>query len=179
MEEKISYMIKKSKRAKRIRLAVYCDGRVIITSPFEVQLPVIEKFISEKTRWVLAKILFFKSRGNRVIRKFSKKDYLENKERTLVLFKERINFYSKMYDFSYGKISVKNQKTRWGSCSRNKNISLNYKIVFLSSRLQDYIIVHELCHLKEFNHSRNFWALVQQILPDYLELRKELRRHSI
>ena len=96
MEEKISYMIKKSKRAKRIRLAVYCDGRVIITSPFEVQLPVIEKFISEKTRWVLAKILFFKSRGNRVIRKFSKKDYLENKERTLVLFKERINFYSKM-----------------------------------------------------------------------------------
>jgi predicted metal-dependent hydrolase len=179
MVNKISYKIRKSKRAKRMRLAVYCDGSVIVTSPLGIHQSIVEKFISEKTQWVLDKILFFKSIDNKAIRTFSNKDYLENKEKALAFVQERITHYNNFYRFPINNICVKNQKTRWGSCSRKKNLNLNYKIIFLPTKLQDYIIVHEICHLKEFNHSKNFWALVQKALPNYSDIRKILRNHEL
>lgn len=179
MEKTISYTHKKSKRAKRMRLAVYCDGSVVITSPFGVQQSIVEKFVSDKKQWVWDKIRFFKSVDSKAIRTFSHKDYLENKDNALVLVNERFRFYNKVYGFSFNKIYIKNQKTRWGSCSCKQNLNLNYKIVFLSQKHQDYIIVHEICHLKEFNHSRKFWALVEKALPNYLEIKKELRSHEL
>lgn len=179
MEKKIPYKLKRSQRAKRMRLAVYCDGSVVVTSPLGIQQSIIEKFISDKKQWVRNKIQFFKSVDNKAIRKFSHKDYLENKDRALELVNERIRFYNKKYSFSFNNICIKNQKTRWGSCSKRGNLNLNYKIVFLPSKHQDYIIIHELCHLKEFNHSRKFWALVEKVLPNYLEIKKELRNHEL
>ncbi len=179
MEKTISYTHKKSKRAKRMRLAVYCDGSVVITSPFGVQQSIIEKFVSDKKQWVWDKIQFFNSVDSKAIQTFSNKDYLENKDNAFILVNERFRFYNKIYGFSFNKIYIKNQKTRWGSCSNKQNLNLNYKIVFLSQKHQDYIIVHEMCHLKEFNHSRKFWALVEKALPNYLEIKKELRNHEL
>lgn len=179
MDKKISYKLKRSKRAKRMRLAVYCDGSVVITSPFGIQQSIIEKFITDKKQWVWDKIQFFKSVDSKAIRTFSDKDYLENKDEALTLVHERVGFYNKVYRFSFNKIFIKNQKTRWGSCSKKQNLNLNYKIVFLPEKHQDYIIVHEICHLKEFNHSRNFWALVEKALPNYLDIKKELRNHEL
>src|SRR3989338_2415384 len=179
MEKKIVYTHKKSKRAKRMRLAVYCDGSVVVTSPFGIQQSLVEKFISDKKQWILSKILFFKSVDSKAIRTFSHKDYLENKDKAYELVHERVRFYNEAYGFSFNKISIKNQKTRWGSCSRKQNLNLNYKIVFLPQKHQDYIIVHEMCHLKEFNHSRKFWALVEKALPNYLDIKKELRNHEL
>ncbi|MHB8651625.1 MAG: M48 family metallopeptidase [Minisyncoccota bacterium] len=179
MEKKISYKLKRSKRAKRMRLAVYCDGSIIITSPFGIQQSLVEKFISDKKQWILSKIHFFKSVDSKAIRTFSHKDYLENKDKAYELVRERVMFYNKVYAFSFNKIFIKNQKTRWGSCSNKQNLNLNYKIVFLPQKHQDYIIVHEMCHLKEFNHSKSFWALVEKILPNYLDIKKELRNHDL
>ena len=179
MEKKISYKLKRSKRAKRMRLAVYCDGGVVVTSPFGIEQSIIEKFISEKKQWVLEKMSFFKSVDSKVIRTFSHKDYIENKDKALALVNERVRFYNKEYGFSFNKIFIKNQKTRWGSCSCKQNLNLNYKIVFLPQKHQDYIIVHEMCHLKEFNHSRKFWVLVEKALPNYLDIKKELRNHEL
>lgn len=179
MKKKISYTLKKSKRAKRMRLAVYCDGSVVVTSPFGIERTIIEKFIADKKQWVLNKILFFKSVDSKAIRTFSHKDYLDNKNKALALVNEQVRFYNKMYGFSFNKIFIKNQKTRWGSCSKSKNLNINYKIIFLPKKHQDYIFVHEICHLKEFNHSKNFWALVEKTLPNYLEIKKELRNHEL
>ena len=162
-----------------MRLAVYCDGSIIVTSPFGIQQSIVEKFISDKKQWVWDKIQFFKSVNSKAIRTFSHKDYVENKDTAFALVNDRVIFYNKIYSFSFNKIFIKNQKTRWGSCSCKKNINLNYKIVFLAQKHQDYIIVHELCHLKEFNHSRKFWALVEKALPNYLEIKKELRNHEL
>lgn len=175
MEEKISYQLKKSPRAKRLRLAVYADGRVIITSPWHVPNSLIEKFWSEKKDWVLKKLQFFNSLEKKSGRTFSKADYKKYKDQALQLITDRINYYNQFYKFSFKKISVKNQKSRWGSCSRKKNLNLNYRLLFLSEKQRDYIIVHELCHLQEFNHSKKFWALVQKTIPDYVKIRKELR----
>lgn len=178
MEKKIPYTLKKSRRARRVRLAVYCDGSVVVTSPVGVQQSIIEKFILDKTQWVLDKIRFFKSR-NAPRRVPTRKDYLKNKDKALALVSERVEFYNKIYNLSFNRICIKNQKTRWGSCSSRQNLNLNYKILFLNPELRDYIIVHEMCHLKEFNHSKKFWALVEKALPDYLETRKELRNHEL
>lgn len=179
MPKKFSYTLKKSQRARRVRLAVYCDGSVVVTSPVGVQQSIIEKFIVDKTQWILDKIRFFKSIDSKAVRIFSRTDYVKNKDKALALVSERVEFYNKIYNFSYNKIHIKNHKTRWGSCSSRQNLNLNYKILFLNPKLRDYIIVHEMCHLKEFNHSKKFWALVEKVMPDYLEIRKELKSHEL
>ncbi len=162
-----------------MRLAVYYDGTVIVTSPLGVNQSIIERFILDKKQWVWDKIQFFKSVDSKVIRTFSHKDYLENKDKALALVHERVQFYNKVYGYSFNRILIKNQKTRWGSCSCKKNLNVNYKIVFLQQEHQDYIIVHEMCHLKELNHSRRFWALVEKTLPNYLDIKKEFRNHEL
>jgi predicted metal-dependent hydrolase len=177
--KKVIYTLRKSRRARRMRLAVYCDGAVVVTTPFDLQETVAERFIREKSRWLLSKIAFFKQFKGQVITRYSRQDYSKYKDEALRFVIERIDHLNGMYKFNFNKINIRNQKTRWGSCSKKGNLNFNYKISFLPSRLAAYIIVHELCHLKEFNHSRRFWGLVRQAFPDYKEVRRELRRFSI
>lgn len=166
-------------RAKHVRLEVNSDGEVTIVSPFGVELPVIEKFFIAKQQWVLEKIEAFKCVDRKVIRTFSDEDYLENREKVLTFVRERMDFYNQNLGFSFGEISIKDLKTRWGSCSNKGNISISYKILFLPEKHRDYIIAHELCHLKHFNHSKKFWALVEKLIPNYLEAKKGLRHHEL
>ena len=107
------------------------------------------------------------------------KNYLENKNKALEIVKERIEYLNAFYNYKWNKISVKNQKTRWGSCSRRGNLNFNYKIALLPQKSSDYIIVHELCHLGEFNHSQKFWDLVAKTVPDYKEARRDLRKNGL
>lgn len=179
MSKEVKYSIRKSKRAKRMRLAVYCDGSVVVTSPHGIRQSIIERFVSDKKQWILKKLEFFEKTDGTKIRTLSRKDYLENKDRARTLVLERLQVYKKIYDFPYNKVCIKNQKTRWGSCSGKRNLNINYKIIFLPAKLQDYIIVHELCHLQEFNHSRKFWNLVKKAIPDYLDIKKQLRNHEL
>lgn len=102
-------------------------------------------------------------------------NYLKHKEEARFFISERLECYSQAYGFKFNRVSIRNQRTRWGSCSRKGNLNFNYKILFLPKRTANYIIVHELCHLKELNHSREFWNLVAQAMPDYLEIKRELR----
>lgn len=97
------------------------------------------------------------------------------RERARALVHARLEHYNAHYNFTYHKVFIKNQKTRWGSCSSNGNLNFNYRITELTPELADYLVVHELCHLKEFNHGQAFWDLVAEQIPDYLELSKRLR----
>ena len=89
---------------------------------------------------------------------------------------ERVEEWNGTYGFTYGRIAIRNQKRCWGSCSSRKNLNFNYKLVFLPETLMDYVIVHELCHLAEMNHSVRFWEQVAVVLPDYQERRVHLKR---
>ena len=125
-----------------------------------------------------------KRRVRRVVSKSSRKDYLEHKEQARALVMERIEFYraiyaTKGYIFKFGRVSVRNQRTRWGSCSKAGNLNFNYRIALLPLALSDYIIVHELCHIGEFNHSDKFWSLVAVAVPNYLKIRKELKGKKV
>lgn len=91
---------------------------------------------------------------------------------------DRVRTLAERHGFSVGKISIRGQKTRWGSCSKNRNLSFNYRLMAFREEVIDYVIIHELCHTKQMNHSRKFWSLVEKIVPDYMELRRELKRRE-
>lgn len=106
----------------------------------------------------------------------SRRQYFAHKENTRAIVHERVSHFNAHYQVPIKKIAIRNQKSRWGSCSRNGNLNFNYKVALLPPELRDYIIVHEICHLKEFNHGKGFWDLVAQTVPDHREVRKELRK---
>ena len=114
-----------------------------------------------------------------MLRRRTTRDYVRHKHAALLLAQKKVAEWNAFYGFRVGKISVKNQKTRWGSCSRKGNLNFNYKILFLPEPLADYLVVHELCHLGEFNHSHKFWNLVAQTLPDYKARRVALKKIRI
>ncbi|MCR4285601.1 MAG: M48 family metallopeptidase, partial [Candidatus Kaiserbacteria bacterium] len=95
--------------------------------------------------------------------------YNEHKERARILIHERLTYWNTFYNCSYNKVAIRNQSTRWGSCSMKRNLNFNYRIALLPQELMDYVIVHELCHLIEFNHSSAFWACMGRALPDHHE----------
>jgi len=82
---------------------------------------------------------------------------------------ERLSVYAPLCDVVYGRVAIRNQRRRWGSCSSLGNLNFSYRVAFLPEPLRDYVIVHELCHLKELNHGPEFWRCVQAVLPDYEE----------
>lgn len=170
----INYTLKRSMRARRMRLAVYCDGNFVVTAPRNVGDNIIDQFITKKSQWIIEKLEYFKGISGKVFHKDIEKDYLACRDEALAIVQKRIEYFNGIYGFQFNKINIKSQKTRWGSCSRKGNLNFNYKIVLLPEKLADYIIVHELCHLKEFNHSQKFWNLVARSLSDYSEIRKEL-----
>ena len=175
--QNITVNIKKSKKAKRMRIAVYCDGSVVAVYPENVLFSRILSVIENKINWIRKKIDFFNSKQNIAVFKSTKREYLKNKDTALELVKSSVEYFNQFYNFHYNKICIKNQKTRWGSCSSKKNLNFNYKIIFLPKELQDYLIVHELCHLKEFNHSKKFWDLVRLQIPNLNQVSKILRKN--
>jgi len=103
----------------------------------------------------------------------------QNRETARILVENKISYFNKFYKFNINRIAIKNQRRRWGSCSSKANLNFNYKIIFLESQFADYLIVHELCHLKEFNHSKKFWNLVEKTIPDYKTINQRLRKLPI
>lgn len=175
----IPYTLKVNPRSNRVRLAVYPDASFVVTTPRFVTSGTIEKFILAKAQWVIDKIDYFSAFGYSHKAKDSKAEYLQYKEQARKLAHERIEYYNLIYRFKVNSISIRNQKTRWGSCSKKGNLNFNYKIVLIPQELSDYIIVHELCHIGQFNHSAKFWKLVAETIPNHVTLRKELKKNHI
>ena len=174
----MQYTLKHSARARRMRITVRCDASVVVTVPYFFSQNKVEKFLAEKASWILKKVAYFKKIGGAdlALRSHSgAREYKKLKHQAVAFVKERINEINKFYNFSFNRICVKNHKSRWGSCSKKRNLNFNYKIVHLPAELAEYIVAHELCHLKELNHSHRFWALVAKAAPDYKVRRQKLK----
>ncbi|MEN9582697.1 MAG: hypothetical protein RL641_651 [Candidatus Parcubacteria bacterium] len=157
--------IKKSSRAKRLRLTVRADGTVLLTQPALMPAETALKFAHEKGDWIARAVAYYKKADILPIPKPSKRDYDKYKREAKLLVLEKLRFHNEHYHFDFKNVSIKNQKSRWGSCSRHKNLNFSYRIVFLPEHLQDYLVVHELCHTKVFNHGYEFWHLVKEKIP--------------
>ncbi len=176
--QNIPYSVRLSRRATRMRLAVYCDSSVVLTMPTGFDMILAEKFLKQKFAWVAAALKKFQPFTHRYVIKSNRWEYKKYRQAALQLAILKVKELNKFYGFSFNRVSVKNQKTRWGSCSKKGNLNFNYKIIHLPQDQLNYLIVHELCHLKEFNHSKNFWALVAKTVPEYKKLRMELKNFN-
>lgn len=105
------------------------------------------------------------------------KAYTQQVEMTRALVTERVQYWSGVFGIAFGKIAIRKQKTRWGSCSSAGNLNFNYRLGFLPFELMDYVVVHELCHIKKYNHSKDFWNLVAEAYPNHSQLRKILETY--
>ncbi len=169
---------------KHLRITITSTGTIKITKPRHITIAQMEAFIISKIDWInhtLSKIKSVlteqaKNPSQLPAIKLTKKDYLRLKPIALEFATTRLAHFNLHYKLSYKNITIKNQKTRWGSCSHTGNLNFNYKIALLPEHLADYIVVHELCHLGQFNHSHKFWDLVAETIPDHLEVRRELRK---
>lgn len=174
--KKIVYTLRRDRRAKRFRITLHDDSHCVVTVPYPYGRPAAERFIKTNVAWLEERLLSMTSVKRKLLSGYySKQEYERLKERSRVFIVREIKHCNKMYGFSYTAISIRNQRSRWGSCSSAGRLSFHYKLILLPRRLARYVIVHELCHLQELNHSRKFWALVEQTFPDYKELRRELQ----
>lgn len=170
----IIYDIKKNNRSKTMRLSIRTDASVLITMPKLLPKFMAKNFVIKQADWIFDKLAKFK---NNKIPSLNNIDYHKKKAEARKIVLSKIKLLNQHYAFKYKRIAIRNQRTRWGSCSGDGNLNFNYKICFLPENLQEYIIIHELCHLREMNHGAEFWKLVGETVPDYLELRRELRKH--
>ena len=173
--QKISYIKKYSAIAKSIRISIK-NGEVILTIPkpwFFQSKESIEKkalaFLESKKDWILKHLIppFKGGLGgekNPDLQNYSREHYLKYREQARILCKNKCRFWSEKMWVSYNRIAIKSLKTKWWSCSSKKNLNFSYKIIFLSPEKQDYLIVHELAHLKYMNHSNDFWDFVCETL---------------
>ena len=173
--DRLEYKIKLDRRCRRVRLSVFPDGQVVVSGPPRTPVWLIERFVRMKTAWIFEKREHFQNRPQTIKPLDDQEDFLANKERARRLVGDRIAFFNKLYRQSFNKIMIRRPKTRWGSCSSRRNLSFNYRLIHLAPHLLDYIIVHELCHLLEMNHSARFWRQVERAIPDYQAARRELR----
>jgi predicted metal-dependent hydrolase len=173
-----TYTIRKSKRAKNLRITIRPDESVIVTVPHRMSMEKAERFVREKRTWIEGVLDRLRRRPKPAyeLPKASAQGYRTHKEEALLIARERLAHWNAVYGFSWKRVTIKNTKTRWGSCSRLGNINFSYRIAFLPPHLQDYLVVHELCHLGQMNHSPKFWKLVEKTMPDYAPCRRELRR---
>ncbi|MDR3642685.1 MAG: M48 family metallopeptidase [Candidatus Doudnabacteria bacterium] len=174
--QNIPYKVRLSRRARRLRISVGCENGVVVTLPWGFNPAWADKFVREKRRWILKSLDYMKRFAGRTPLRATRREYLARKGEALALARNKVLQWNGIYGFNYRRISVKNQKTRWGSCSKKGNLNFNYKIIHLPEPLVDYLVVHELCHLREMNHSRNFWELVARAIPNYKILRRELKK---
>jgi len=97
------------------------------------------------------------------------------KHKAKIYIPKRVGELSKLTGFNFSRITIRSQKTRWGSCSANSVLSFNYRLLRFDEKVIDYVIIHELCHLKELNHSKKFWKLVEKYCPNYKSLKRKLK----
>lgn len=179
MEQDVRMEIIRSNR-KTIAIEIKPDATVIVRVPFFIKDAEIYKFVKEKEHWItehLKKIEEQKQKEEKVP-KLTTAEVEELADRALKVVPEKVRYYSKKMKVRYGKITIRNQKTRWGSCSAKGNLNFNCLLMLVPDEVIDYVVVHELCHLIEMNHSRAFWEQVECVMPDYKEHRKWLKEHG-
>ncbi|MCK5535596.1 MAG: M48 family metallopeptidase [Bacteroidales bacterium] len=169
----MKYKLRKSLKTKRLSISVRSDSSIVVSAPRSLSQKTIEKFLLKKKDWIEKSIDFYNNRTDRLPSFELDKKKREEIKLFIISKLEEIN---KLYDFKYTRVFVKNHRSRWGSCSSARNLNFNYRIISLPSHLAEYIIAHELCHLKEMNHSKRFWDLVAVSIPDHKERRKELKK---
>jgi predicted metal-dependent hydrolase len=175
-DQKINYEIKPSLKARSLRLEITSSGLVVV-KPWFISMIFLERFIKRQSSWILKNLA--KRQETKKLPNVTSDELIVLKKRAAKILISRLEYFNQKYNFKYKSVSVRNQKTRWGSCSKSGALNFNYRLVLLPENLLDYVVVHELCHLQEMNHSARFWNLVAKTVPDYKDKRKSLEEFRL
>lgn len=167
---------------KTVAIQVNSNLSVTVRAPRSVSEKDIEEILKKKEAWISKHIEKIKETKERVeaepTEKLTREKVIALAEEALKVIPERVDYFAKVIGVTYGKITVRNQKTRWGSCSSKGNLNFNCLLMLAPPEVLDYVVVHELCHRKQMNHSKAFWLEVEKVLPDYKEVRKWLKEEG-
>ena len=140
----------------------------------------VQEFIEGHAEWIFKKRKLVLSKDNRPdIVYLPEVTEESDRERIQTFIEEKVSHYASVMGVSYGRITMRNQKTRWGSCSSEGNLNFNCRLLFVPDRIVDYVVIHELAHRRFMNHSKAFWKEVEKYMPDYKEQKKLLSRFAI
>ena len=165
MKEEIQYEITYSK-IKNVYIQIK-EGKIIIKAPKRISKKEIEKIIENKSEWIKSSLEKSKQKQEKS-EKYTKEQFKE-------IVEKQANELIKETGLVPNKIRIKDIKYAWGTCSANKNITINYKLIKYSEQAIKYVILHELCHLKYMNHSKEFWGLVERYMQNYKEIKREFK----
>ena len=161
---------------KTLAIQINPDLSVTVRAPMYAPQSDIERILREKEGWIqkhIEKIREQEEKKKETQGESMEREYLTNEEikkladKALQHIPKRVSYFAKQIDVTYGKITIRNQKTRWGSCSSKGNLNFNCLLMLMPPEVIDYVVVHELCHRNQMNHSKAFWKEVEKILPNY------------
>ncbi|HCC83237.1 TPA: hypothetical protein DEP96_00120 [Candidatus Uhrbacteria bacterium] len=177
--DEVPYKIKRYRRSRSVRIRIDGAGEVRVSAPLRISLRMIAELVKSKMSWIEGVRQKLQLTSAKRVGEGTTAEYKQNKRVALRLVTARLAYFNAHYNLPIGKLSIRNQQSRWGSCNRIGNLSFNYRVVFLPQELQDYLVVHELCHIAEHNHGPAFWKRMQETLPKAKKLRGELRKLHI
>lgn len=167
----LSYQIIRSAR-KTIGIQIMPDGSVVVRCPKRMRQDDVKRFVESKSDWIEKHLA---GRDLAAPEKLNEQELKILREKTRKLVTERVKHYAAIIGVHYNQIAIRTQRTRWGSCSSKGNLNFNCLLGLTPPEVLEYVVVHELCHLIEMNHSEQFWDAVERIIPDYKVHRKWLK----
>lgn len=160
---------------KTIAIQIKADGRVIVRAPLRTSTVEIQRFVNAKADWIAKHLAAVQSRKATAVPPLTAEQLHQLADAALQDIPQRVAGYAAIVGVTYGRITIRAQKTRWGSCSAKGNLNFNCLLMLCPEAVRDYVVVHELCHRKELNHSTRFWREVSRVMPDYAMRRKWLK----
>lgn len=162
---------------KTLAITITQEGNLLIKAPLKMQDREIERFLRQKRYWIYKQAKRVKeAASHRIYRSEDEIRHLREQAREVLT--QKTDYYKVLLGVEYQRIRIGDQKTRWGSCSSKGTISYNWHLILMPEQIMDYVVVHELCHLLEMNHSWQFWEKVEKVFPDYRERRRWLRENG-
>lgn len=168
-----SYEIIRSAR-KTISIRITAEGKVIVRCPNRMKATDIQKYVERKQGWIEAHLAALPPRAA----PFTSQQLADLRRRAAEVIPERAAFFASKMGVAHGRITIRSQRSRWGSCSSKGNLNFNCLLMLTPPEVIDYVVVHELCHRIEMNHSPRFWAQVERILPDYRTQKEWLKQNG-
>lgn len=167
----IEYELRRSKR-RTLSIEINREAKLIVHAPNRMPITQIESFIASHLKWIAEKQEKAKAR---MLPELSESEIIALKEKARIILTEKTEYYAALMGVTYSHIGISSAKTRFGSCSKRGSINYSWRLMLYPPAAWDYVVVHELCHLTHFDHSKAFWQTVEKYLPDYKERQALLR----
>ena len=169
MDMEISYRVIRTDR-RTVAIQISPNGEVLVRCPSRMSEKAVRSFVESKSNWITKHLA-----RQTPVEPFAAQELKDLAKQAKGDIPQRVDYFAQRMGVTYGRVAIRSQHTRWGSCSGKGNLNFNCLLMLTPPEIRDYVVVHELCHLKQMNHSAQFWAEVERVLPDYRAARKWLK----